>query len=129
MEWTEASGKEPSGTGFLMKSRTGFMFASAGHNFFRAENGRQVANTDFKTYNMMFNNPIGLSYKKETENEIHLNLQTDLLDQFDYTLYKRFKDEMFFKSKYNGKEIIHKAEPGRPYADVMVLRLQHDDAV
>ena len=68
----------------------------------------------------MFNNRIGLSYKKETENEIHLNLQTDLLDQFDYTLYMRFKDEIFCKSKNNGKEIIHKAEPGRPYTDVMV---------
>lgn len=55
------------------------MFVRADQKKILNENGRQVANNDFKTYNMMFNNPIGLSYKKETENEIHVNLQTDLL--------------------------------------------------
>jgi hypothetical protein len=134
LEWTEGKGTEYSGTGFLMKASSGgpFMFASAGHNFRDGKN--KLAKTELKRFNMMFNNPKGLSYKdliRDTRRNttIHLNLQTDLLDKFDFELGICDEDEMFTMQKKNGKTLTNTKVAGRPHADFMVLTLHDTEAV
>ena len=121
LEWTEGNGEEYFGTGFLMKTIRGFMFVSAGHNF--RDGKEDLVRTKFKRYNMMFNNPKGLSYKNKTNDTIHLNLQKDFLDRFDFTLAICDSNNIFFKEKKNGKHVQSKTVEGRPHADFMALTI------
>jgi hypothetical protein len=129
LEWTLGRHEEnsDSGTGFLMKTSRGFMFVSAGHNFREGENG--LEKTELKRFNMVFNNPKGLSYKNKTKDTIHINLQIDLLDKFDYTLAICHNSEMLLKEKKNGKHVPLNLVEGRPNADFMVLSLYDTEAV